>query len=236
MIFDAIVLAGGRSSRLSGVPKALLVYDGRTLLERSLDAVQDARRRVIVGDAAVCGSALGGSALGGRAPLFAREEPPFAGPAAGIAAGYAALQGDAGAAAGGARGAADASAAPSDFVLVLACDMPRVAFAVTALLAARAGWDAGSAGGMVSADGGVAGEDGVVARSVDGRRQILAALYRTHSLGEAIEPHRRAGRLAGLSVRALLETLDTQFVTVPEGSTDDIDTPDDAARFGIGLP
>ena len=33
--FDAIVLAGGRSSRLGGVPKAGLVLDGQTLLERT---------------------------------------------------------------------------------------------------------------------------------------------------------------------------------------------------------
>ena len=36
MEFDAVILAGGRSSRLGGVPKAGLVYDGATLLERSL--------------------------------------------------------------------------------------------------------------------------------------------------------------------------------------------------------
>ncbi|MGZ4663286.1 MAG: NTP transferase domain-containing protein, partial [Arthrobacter sp.] len=36
MEFDAVILAGGRSSRLGGVPKARLNFDGATLLERSL--------------------------------------------------------------------------------------------------------------------------------------------------------------------------------------------------------
>ncbi|WP_340639303.1 NTP transferase domain-containing protein, partial [Arthrobacter sp. Hiyo1] len=32
MDFDAVILAGGKSSRLGGVPKAQLRYDGATLL------------------------------------------------------------------------------------------------------------------------------------------------------------------------------------------------------------
>ena len=40
MEFDAIILAGGRSSRLGGVPKSGLIYDGATLLERSLQAAE----------------------------------------------------------------------------------------------------------------------------------------------------------------------------------------------------
>ncbi|MFD1214070.1 molybdenum cofactor guanylyltransferase, partial [Arthrobacter sp. GCM10027362] len=46
---DAVVLAGGRSSRLGGVPKALLEFEGRTLLRRTLDALSGARRIAVVG-------------------------------------------------------------------------------------------------------------------------------------------------------------------------------------------
>ena len=49
MEFDAIILAGGRSSRLGGVPKSGLIYDGATLLERSLSAAGAAVRTVVVG-------------------------------------------------------------------------------------------------------------------------------------------------------------------------------------------
>ena len=85
MEFDAIILAGGRSSRLGGVPKSGLIYDGATLLERSLRAAGAARRTVVVGPDP-------GGLPGGV--LTCREEPPFAGPAAAIAAGLAALAAD----------------------------------------------------------------------------------------------------------------------------------------------
>ena len=47
--FDAVVLAGGGARRLGGVDKMALVVDGSTLLERVLQAVRDAGRRVVVG-------------------------------------------------------------------------------------------------------------------------------------------------------------------------------------------
>ena len=82
MEFDAIILAGGRSSRLGGVPKSGLIFDGATLLERSLRAADAAGRIVVVGPDP------------GDLPdgvLSCREDPPFAGPAAAIAAGLGAL-------------------------------------------------------------------------------------------------------------------------------------------------
>jgi molybdopterin-guanine dinucleotide biosynthesis protein A len=47
--FDAVILAGGRSSRLGGVPKQQLTYDGATLLQRALDAAGGAAAAVVVG-------------------------------------------------------------------------------------------------------------------------------------------------------------------------------------------
>lgn len=75
--WDAIVLAGGRATRLGGVAKADLVVDGRTLLDRTLDAVSDAERIVVVGDVEAPGV------------VVVQEHPRFAGPAAAIGAGLA---------------------------------------------------------------------------------------------------------------------------------------------------
>ena len=75
--WDAIVLAGGRATRLGGTAKADLVVDGRTLLGRTLDAVDGANRVVVVGDVEAPGA------------VVLQEEPRFAGPAAAIGAGLA---------------------------------------------------------------------------------------------------------------------------------------------------
>ncbi|WP_298255328.1 molybdenum cofactor guanylyltransferase [uncultured Arthrobacter sp.] len=114
--FDAIVLAGGRSSRLGGLPKAGLVFEGRTLLERTCAALAGARRLVVVGPDPDGGRR---AALAG-APTFVREEPAFAGPAAAVVAGVEALTD------------------PAPWCAVVACDMPRVDELVPLLLAAAA--------------------------------------------------------------------------------------------------
>ncbi|MDP9696583.1 UNVERIFIED_ORG: molybdopterin-guanine dinucleotide biosynthesis protein A [Arthrobacter globiformis] len=194
MDFDAIILAGGRSSRLGGSPKSALMYDGATLLERSLAAAGAARHTVVVGPEA--------AGLPGEV-LTSREDPPFAGPAAAIAAGLAALQG----------------ADPAGMVLVLACDMPRVGGAVRALLEALPG----------------AGADGVMAASADGRLQPLAGFYGTAALERAVQAAAARNALVHGSVFALLASLDVQAVVVPAGSTDDVDTWDDAAALGVAV-
>lgn len=72
--WDAIVLAGGRGSRLGGVDKAALTVGGRTLLDRVLAAVDGAARVVVVGDVERAGATV------------VRESPPFGGPAAAVGA------------------------------------------------------------------------------------------------------------------------------------------------------
>lgn len=109
-IFDAVILAGGRSVRLGGIPKQGLTYDGETLLRRSVAAAGGARAVVVVGPDA--GQNPAGT-------LSCREDPPFGGPAAAIAAGLAALE------------KAEGSRPP--LTLVLACDMPNIGEAVPAL-------------------------------------------------------------------------------------------------------
>jgi molybdopterin-guanine dinucleotide biosynthesis protein A len=190
--FDAVVLAGGRSSRLGGVPKQALVYDGATLLKRTLDAAAGAQTVVVVGpDPGPLPAGV----------ITCREEPPFAGPASAIGAGLAALRGTA-----GPRPAC---------TLLLACDMPNVGQAIDALR------------------GAVGPGDGVMAVAADGRRQPLAGFYSTVALERSVRDLTARGALMNGSVSALLATLDVQLVTVPAGSTDDVDTWDDAAALGV---
>jgi molybdopterin-guanine dinucleotide biosynthesis protein A len=101
----------------------------------------------------------------------------------------------------------------ADAVLVIACDMPGAIAALPILIDAFAG-------------------DGVIA--VDrGRRQHLAIVVRALALTAAID---KLPTVVDASMRELLGTLDLVEVVVPEGSTDDIDTWDDAARFGATRP
>lgn len=207
--WNAVVLAGGRSSRLSGTPKAGLTYRGESLLQRAVACVSGADVVVVVG------VVPDGVELPGRVRVV-RESPPFAGPAAAIGAGLGILAG------------------PDDreFTLVLACDMPEADVAVRTLLDAPA--DAPGGDQPVT--------DGFIAVDATFIRQPLAALYRTDALRRAADDlagQRAGGRatgLAGKSVRALLRGLRLTDVPVVPGSTDDVDTWDDAARFGIRWP
>ncbi|GAA3434766.1 molybdenum cofactor guanylyltransferase [Kutzneria kofuensis] len=82
--FAAVLLAGGRGSRMGGVHKPALVVAGSTLLDRCVQAVADASPVVVVGPATATA----------RPVLWTREDPPGGGPVAGLAAGLA-LIGDA---------------------------------------------------------------------------------------------------------------------------------------------
>ncbi|MFE6735250.1 molybdenum cofactor guanylyltransferase [Microbacterium sp. NPDC057650] len=105
---SAVVLVGGRASRMGGGDKPLLDVGGTTLFARTVGALQDAGCRPIV---AV------GPELDACAPvLWVREEPPFGGPVAALAA---ALDG------------ADAG----EWVALLAGDLPRAHEAVPLLVA-----------------------------------------------------------------------------------------------------
>ena len=97
MVFDAVVLAGGRAERLGGADKAGLEVDGTPLLERALAAVAEAGQVVVVGD----------ERPASREVRWVREEPAYGGPVAAAYAGRAELTGD-------------------GQILVLAVDMPDV--------------------------------------------------------------------------------------------------------------
>jgi molybdopterin-guanine dinucleotide biosynthesis protein A len=103
-MYDAIVLAGGTARRLGGVDKPQLRVDGRSLLDRVVDAVAAAHRIVVVGPAQPVG----------REVTFCREDPPGAGPVAAIATAL--------------------PLTSLDVVVVLAADLPWIALAVVPLL------------------------------------------------------------------------------------------------------
>ncbi|MDN4640890.1 NTP transferase domain-containing protein [Agreia sp. PsM10] len=209
MLLDAIVLAGGRSSRLSGVPKAQLLWHGATLLQNTVDAalLGGARRVVVVGPDAPVPDAPGPDAPVPDARIrFTREDPPFGGPAAAIGAGMRAFD--------------ELEASAADAVLVLACDMPEIARVVTVLVESLP----------------LAGFDGALLVDSSGMRQPLAAVYGRPALADAVEGLRASGTLDGASMRSLIASLDLRELTDAAGATSDVDTWPDAAAFGIDPP
>lgn len=119
LAMDAIVLAGGRGSRLGGVDKAGIELSGARLVERAVAAARavSACRVAVVGPDT---SAVPGA-------VSVREDPPLSGPLAALAAGLEALErcGD--------------EKAP-EWTLLLACDLvdpEAVCCTLTAGLTAR---------------------------------------------------------------------------------------------------
>lgn len=116
MNLGAILLAGGRATRVDGADKTLFDVGGRTLLGRTIDAAREAGARPI----AVVGPHHEPAGLGIRPSddvTWMREDPPFGGPAAAVVA---------------ALREWDAAADP-EWTLVLACDLPEIAAAVARL-------------------------------------------------------------------------------------------------------
>lgn len=210
MLVDAIVLSGGRSSRLDFVPKSEFTVNDATLLDRALRAAGVAQRIVVVGPEPSSPLPDG--------VLLTREDPPFSGPASGIAAGMDALASNALTNSGQ---ASSEETTPGDAVLVLACDMPHADSAVLPLL--RALDSAPDVDGAIAIDGNL-------------RRQPLAAVYRTGRLREALETHSRDGSLVGLPMFRLLEGMSLVEVEVPPDATADVDSWDDAVTLGAQPP
>lgn len=210
--YDAIVLAGGRGSRLGGVDKGALVVGRRSLLATALDACGAARRTVVVGP--------GPLPAGTRSEvILTREEPAYAGPAAAVVAGLRALA-EADRAVAGGIGEQPSAAG---LTLLLACDLPRAEAAVTHLLAhvhthvqAQSDRDVGSE------------VDGWCLAEADGREQWLLGLYRTAELERAVA---ELGDPTDRSLGRLLGRLRLATIAAPAELTADIDTPEDAARL-----
>jgi molybdopterin-guanine dinucleotide biosynthesis protein A len=124
-VFDAIVLAGGAAARLDGADKPGLELGGRTLLERVVAALSDARRIAVVGPRRPLAPAT-------TPVTWCREQPPGGGPVAGLAAGLAHVD--------------------AEVVITLAADLPAIAPAVPVLLAGLAGGGSDCAA-LVDVDG-----------------------------------------------------------------------------------
>jgi molybdopterin-guanine dinucleotide biosynthesis protein A len=90
--FDAVVLAGGRGTRLGGTDKPGLIVGGQSLLGAVVSAVTSAGadRVVVVGPERPAALSPGtgdlGTGAGGRV-RYAREDPPGCGPVAALACG-----------------------------------------------------------------------------------------------------------------------------------------------------
>jgi molybdopterin-guanine dinucleotide biosynthesis protein A len=176
--FDAIVLAGASSRRLDGADKAMIDLGGRPMIDLVLAAVREAVTVVVAGPARP----------GIDGVRWCEERPPGGGPVAGLAAAVELVD--------------------ADTVVVLAVDLPNVAPAVPALLAAL---DPAELAMINSA----------------GRVNYLAAAWRTALLRERL--HGLAG-VDGASLRALTNGL--AWVEVPDGGdwAVDCDTWDDVRR------
>lgn len=229
-VHDAIVLAGGRASRLGG-DKPNVHVGGRRLLDHVLGATTGARRVVVVGPDDLL--------AGGRVSLV-REDPPFGGPVAGLAAGLAQLAelSDAGT---DADAGADAGAT-SEPVLLLACDVPLaprlVPDLLTAWTAARDGTAPRTAAqdeiahGDARRDGGP--PDGICVES-DGRAQWLVGVYDARALRRALADVAAARGIDGASVKQLVGHLTLGTIPDPQALSTDVDTWHDVERIDSRL-
>ncbi|QKW07712.1 molybdenum cofactor guanylyltransferase [Streptomyces sp. NA04227] len=214
VVFDAVVLAGGRARRLGGADKPGLRVGGRRLLDRVLSASAAARETVVVAEPRATS----------RPVRWAREEPAGGGPVAALEAGVRAL-------------AAQPSA---PYVLVLSADLPfldgeSVERLLSALLTEQAPAQAPTRQPMAAqaqahaatkapaqvpdrastppGEGTVPApaadpSDGVMFVDADGRDQPLVAVYRGAALRRRLAVLRdEYGGLEGLPLRRLTEGL-----------------------------
>ncbi|QOD44829.1 NTP transferase domain-containing protein [Clavibacter zhangzhiyongii] len=205
----AVILAGGRATRLCRIDKTALARDGVTLLAGAVRAAAGCARTVVVGAGNRAGGVPRAHQEATGSALLVDEDPPYGGPAAALGAGVAALGDDPACA----------------WILVLAADLPHAAAAVAALLPLRRG-------------SGVDGHDALVARDPDGRAQPLLALYRPDPLRAALDAVDRADGLAGASLRAVLAALRPGAVAHADLDARlcaDVDLPADADVHGLRL-
>ncbi|AZS36767.1 Molybdenum cofactor guanylyltransferase [Microbacterium lemovicicum] len=220
----AIILAGGAARRLGGVAKPLLEVRGRSLLQRAVDAARGAGCADVV--------VVGPPASGVSGVRTVREDPAFGGPVAAIAAALPAVA--------------------TDWVLVLAADLPRSADAVALLVGATttaadgtaadatatAGTTADGTAADATATAGTTADatatagttadatavDGACLVDAEGRRQPLLARYRTAALRARLSG---LGDPTGASVRQLLQGLRITEIRDAAGMSRDVDTWED---------
>ena len=180
---DAILLAGGKSSRMQGPDKVMLQLAGRPLLERAIEAAHSAGCAHI----AVVGPERDLSLSADIAYTLVREDPPFAGPVAGLAAAE--------------------PLGESEWVLLLATDLPKIAEVIALLTAAIEARPEVDAHIIEAADGYLEWLCSAMKRTVFEQR--LAA-----------HPHLSVG------VKRLFDGIETVSHRDPGELTADVDTPE----------
>lgn len=200
--FSAIIVAGGRGSRMGGRDKALLPLGGRTFVDALVQSLPYGTPYVVV------------------SPHFhgyptAAERPLYGGPLAGVAAGWANLRARAIGKLHGV-GAAKGAGAREGRVAILAVDAPHSGGLLPALSVAL---DADPLA------------DAAVVRAADGYRQPLCALWRADALEAALDAVvASTGAVHNRSMRTLMRH--ARIVEVPgTGAEADADTPADAVRI-----
>ena len=164
----AIILAGGRASRLGGAAKPLLDIDGRTLLDRAVAAVADCEPIVVVGPPSPLQADV----------VWARETPSFGGPVAGIAAGLALID--------------------TAEVYLLAADLPNAEAAVAVLRQHPPLSPDDKDDTDTDTDTENENHDGLCLTDAEGRMQWLLGRYRTASLRGAVAALPASGRGASM--------------------------------------
>ncbi len=232
----AVVLVGGRARRMGGAAKHLLPLGGSTPWRRALSALADhGIAPVVAVGPAPDETAPEDGAKGAGAVTWVREEPPFGGPVAALAAALALP-----------------ALARAEEILLLAGDLADPEAVVTRLMcrdptpsapslvadcghepretAIRGPRAAGILPEGVASEGEGALPDGSAAGVVfraEGRPQWLAGRYRVAAVRAALAA---LGEVEGASCRALLGGLPIRWIPDEDGTSADIDTPDDLAR------
>ncbi len=120
-LVTALILAGGKATRMGGAPKHALLVGGQRILDRQCAVLEPRVSEILVSigaASAVIAAAIEGDFANLR---VVRDEVADQGPLAGIASGL--------------------TAARTPWVIVVACDLPRVTGAIVDLLLERADGD-----------------------------------------------------------------------------------------------
>ncbi|WP_449277021.1 molybdenum cofactor guanylyltransferase [Leucobacter sp. GX24907] len=240
--FDAVILAGGRGSRLGGIDKASVELGGARLLDRVVAAARrcGARRVVVVGPERA-------PDWEARPDAVLREDPPFGGPLPALAAGLTEVR--------------------AEWLMLLPCDLEDPDRLCARLHTA---WRGAALGGAHDEVGDAEQDhardeadahapcDGVRLVDGDGRPQWLAGIYRTQALRRGIAAAVEAGRdpasqppiseapaaqqpaepaaepvgsvLANFPLRVAFGQATVAEVTASDDVVADIDTPEDLER------
>lgn len=222
---SAILLAGGRGSRLGGVEKSLLRSDGQPQIQRWLQALESRGiGTVVVGPASLRG------VIGAAVPLV-QEQPAYSGPAAGVLSGAGELRRS-----GLAPGPDVDPADLPGWTLLLAVDLTEPTALLDWLLHQLPPLPP-----LPQVPDDDPGPESVAVLPCDatGRRQYLSAAVPTGWLLRRVEqltPAQAENQPLRWLLHGLQEAARLRQPVIPDGLCTDVDTLADAHRLGIRLP